>query len=77
MSKRGRKPLDKSSLHARVSPETASRLRAIAESLGYKYGSSGATGELLDAIASQKWVLVKKEEWEKVQKLVATLSNIG
>ncbi|HEY9779012.1 MAG TPA: hypothetical protein V6D09_02565 [Leptolyngbyaceae cyanobacterium] len=62
MSKTGRKNLDKSRIHARVSPETPPKLRAIAESLGYKYGDGGATGELLDAIANEEWVLVKKEE---------------
>lgn len=76
MSSRGRKPLDKSSLHARVSPQTPMALRKKAQEMGYEYGKSGATGELLDAIAEGRLVLVKRDDWENIKKLVANLAKI-
>ena len=73
---RGRKPLDKTDLHARVEQQTPPALNKKARELGYKYGEGGSTGELLDAIASGRLILVQQEDWEKVQKLVTALGVI-
>jgi hypothetical protein len=74
---RGRKPLDRTSFHVRVDPQTPSVLNDKARKLGYIYGSGGATGELLDAIAKEKLILVPQEEWEKFKKIVTTLKNMN
>jgi hypothetical protein len=54
----GRKKLDRTSLHARVAPETPDKLKKIALVLGYIYDSEGSTGQLLDAIANGEIILV-------------------
>ena len=54
----GRKKLDRTSLHARVAPNTADTLKDIAFALGYVYDGEGSTGQLLDAIADGKLLLV-------------------
>lgn len=54
----GRKKLDRDSLHARVAPETADKLKQIAVQLGYIHGGEGSTGQLLDAIANGDLVLL-------------------
>lgn len=54
----GRKKLNRKNLHARVAPETNERLKDIAYKLGYIYDDTGATGQLLDAIASGEVLLV-------------------
>ncbi len=45
----GRKKLNRSNLHARVAPDTTTRLKNIAYTLGYTYNKSGSIGKLLDA----------------------------
>lgn len=54
----GRKKLDRTSLHARVAPNTAEKLKEIAEGFGYTYDGGGSTGQLLDAIAEGKLLLI-------------------
>lgn len=54
----GRKKLDRISLHARVDPKTPDKLREIAEKLGYTYSDEGSIGQLFDAIASGKILLL-------------------
>ena len=54
----GRRKLERDSLHARVAPETAEKLKEIAEKLGYIYNHEGSTGQLLDAIASGEIILL-------------------
>ncbi|MBW4511111.1 MAG: hypothetical protein KME64_32035 [Scytonematopsis contorta HA4267-MV1] len=54
----GRKKLGRTSLHARVSPETPNKLKAIAEKLGYTYSDDGSIGQLFDAIASGELLLL-------------------
>lgn len=56
----GRKKLDRTSLHARVAPDTPDKLREIAESLGYTYSDDGSIGKLFDAIASGKILLLRQ-----------------
>lgn len=75
-SKRGRKPLEKTDLHARVAPPTPTALREKAEKLGFKYGNSGATGEMLDAIAQGRLIVIPQETWENLEKLVTTFRGI-
>ncbi|GET38451.1 hypothetical protein [Microseira wollei] len=55
----GRKKLDRTSLHARVAPNTPDKLKEIAFKLGYIYDEQGSTGQLLDAIAEGKIILVQ------------------
>jgi hypothetical protein len=54
----GRKKLNRESLHARVAPGTAEKLKEIAYLLGYSYNDEGSTGQLLDAIAAGNLVLI-------------------
>ena len=54
----GRKKLDRTNLHARVAPETGDKLKEIAQALGYTHGGEGSTGQLLDAIAQGKIILI-------------------
>jgi hypothetical protein len=54
----GRKKLDRTNLHARVAPKTGDKLKEIAQSLGYVHGDEGSTGQLLDAIAQGKIILI-------------------
>ena len=58
----GRKKLNRASLHARVAPETADKLKEIALKLGYIYNNEGSTGQLLDAIAFGKIILISTEQ---------------
>lgn len=54
----GRKKLDRTNLHARVALGTGDKLKEIAQALGYIHGEEGSTGQLLDAIASGKIILI-------------------
>ncbi|GAB1541826.1 hypothetical protein NUACC21_44990 [Scytonema sp. NUACC21] len=54
----GRKKLDRTNLHARVALGTAEKLKEIAYALDYIYDGEGSTGQLLDAIASGKLILI-------------------
>ncbi|MCC5644763.1 hypothetical protein LC607_17825 [Nostoc sp. CHAB 5824] len=54
----GRKKLNRESLHARVAPKTADKLKEIAFVLGYIYDEQGSTGQLLDAIAQGELILI-------------------
>jgi len=56
----GRKKQDRTSLHARVGTETPEKIKEIAEKLGYLYDGEGSPGQLLDAIASGKVILISK-----------------
>ena len=62
----GRKKLDKKRVQARITPGTDKRLQELAVKLGYVYGKGGAIGEMLDAIASEDLVLVRKDIWDKL-----------
>lgn len=53
-----RKKLNRTTVLARVSPATPDKIKEIAEKLGYTYGGEGSTGQLLDAIASGKLILI-------------------
>ncbi|WP_193200916.1 hypothetical protein [Nostoc sp. MG11] len=57
----GRKKLDRTNIHARVGVETADKLKEIAQKLGYIYNDEGSTGQLLDAIATEKIILIHKD----------------
>ena len=74
--KRGRKPLDRTDLHARVAHPTTSALREKALKLGYVYGKSGATGEMLDAIAEGHLVVIPQKDWENLKKAVAIFKEL-
>lgn len=54
----GRKKLDRDVLQARVSSDTASKLKQIAYTLDYTYNNEGSVGQLLDAIANGEIILV-------------------
>lgn len=54
----GRKKLNRESLHSRVAPQTAEKLKEIAQKLGYIYNKEGSTGQLLDAIANGDLILI-------------------
>ncbi len=57
-----RRKLDKIQSHWRIKRSTTEALSQIAKALGYEYGESGAAvGEMLDAIADGKILLVQKE----------------
>lgn len=75
--RRGRKPLDKTALHARVEHTTPTALREQAMKLGYTYGNSGATGEMLDAIAEGRLVVVPQDAWEQLKKAIASFREMG
>jgi hypothetical protein len=58
----GRKRLNRSSLQARVNPDTPNKLKAMAEELGFTYTAStgkteGSTGKLLDAISDSSFLV--------------------
>lgn len=57
----GRKKLDRTNIHARVGLDTADKLKEIAQKLGYIYNNEGSTGQLLDAIATEKIILIHKD----------------
>ncbi|WP_414552001.1 hypothetical protein [Anabaena sp. CCY 0017] len=61
----GRKKLHRESLHARVAPETSSKLKEIAYALGYIYNQDGSIGQLLDAIASGELILISAKNPRK------------
>lgn len=61
----GRKKLDRDSLHARVAPRTADKLKEIAYKLGYVYNNEGSTGQLLDAIAHGEIILISANKPRK------------
>lgn len=61
----GRKKLNRESLHARVAPETAEKLKEIALKLGYVYDKEGSTGQLLDAIALGEVILISANKPNK------------
>lgn len=63
-----RKKLNKVSSHFRVDERTPDELSRIAVTLGYIYGSGGAVGEMLDAIASGNLIVIPKENWEKISR---------
>lgn len=50
----GRKKLDRSYIHVRVSPATPDKLKQIALLMGFTYADEGSIGQLLDAIAEAK-----------------------
>lgn len=54
----GRKRLDRTNLHARVAEGTSEKLKEIAKAFGYIYDEEGSTGQLLDAIAEGKLILI-------------------
>jgi hypothetical protein len=54
----GRKKLNRSIVNVRTAPDTADKLKTIAYKLGYIYDGEGATGQLLDAIASGEILLM-------------------
>jgi hypothetical protein len=54
----GREKLDRVQKHFRVDRNTPEKLSQIAIGLGFKYGKGGAIGEMLDAIATGKLVLM-------------------
>lgn len=58
----GRKKLNRTSLHARVNPETPGHLKEMAIKLNFTYVNSngeieGSTGKLLDAIAQSHFLI--------------------
>ena len=57
-----RKKLDKVQSHWRVKTTTVETLSELARVLGYEYADKGAVGELLDAIADGKILLVPKKK---------------
>lgn len=57
----GRTKLNRTNIHARVDPATADKLKEIAQKLGYIYDGEGSTGQLLDAIATEKIILIHKD----------------
>ncbi len=74
--KRGRKPLGKTDLHARVLPQTPLTLREKAKTLGFIYDNSGATGEMLDAIAKGQLAIIPQEDLDKINILVGSFKEI-
>jgi len=58
----GRNKLNKANAHYRVKLETMDLLNKMAIALGYKHGSGGAVGEMLDAIADGNIILVQKSQ---------------
>jgi putative NADH-flavin reductase len=58
----GRKKLNRTSLHARVDPETPDKLKQMAKELNFTYVSpsgelEGSTGKLLDAIGRSQFLI--------------------
>jgi len=54
----GRKKLDRTNLHARVAEGTPEKLKEIAQAFGYLYDEEGSTGQMLDAIAQGRLILI-------------------
>lgn len=61
----GRKKLDRISLHARVAPGTPEKLKEIAQAFGFTYDGEGSTGQILDAIAEGKLILIPSKSATK------------
>ncbi|AFY88675.1 MAG: hypothetical protein CLLPBCKN_000972 [Chroococcidiopsis cubana SAG 39.79] len=72
----GRKKLNRSVVNVRTAPDTPSKLKDLAYTLGYIYDGEGATGQLLDAIASGLIQLTSQEAKENERKPI-TESNPG
>jgi hypothetical protein len=64
-----RKPENRTTFLSRVDILTPSKIKAIAESLGYVYAGKGSQGQLLDAIASGDVVLYKSSGDKKSARL--------
>jgi hypothetical protein len=64
----GRKKLDRTNLHARVASQTGDKLKEIASILGYVHAGEGSTGQLLDAIAEGKLILIATTKSTKLPK---------
>lgn len=60
-----RPKLNKTRILARVERDTPSKIKNIAEALGYIYDSEGSTGQLLDAIAKGEILLVSTKKPNK------------
>ena len=60
-----RKKLDRGIINVRCDRATPEILKKIAKEKGFIYDSEGATGQLLDAIASGEYKLISKEVWNK------------
>ncbi len=61
----GRKKLDRISLHARVAPGTPEKLKEIAQAFEFTYDNDGSTGQLLDAIAEGRLILIPSKKATK------------
>lgn len=61
----GRKKLNRSVVNVRTAPDTPDKLKAMAYELGYIYDGEGATGQLLDAIASGELSLIPAKKLSK------------
>ena len=59
---------------ARTDPKTPELLKQKALERGFVYGGQGATGEFLDAVASDRYVLIDKEIWKTVLQLCEKVS---
>ena len=59
---------------ARTDPKTPEILKQKALERGFVYGRQGATGEFLDAITSDQYVLIDKKIWESVIRLCEKVS---
>lgn len=66
----GRKKLDRSILNVRVDSNTPKWFKQKAFECGYSYNEEGATGQFLDAIAQEHFVLVPAESWNKCLTLI-------
>ncbi|MDJ0719613.1 MAG: hypothetical protein QNJ54_36220 [Prochloraceae cyanobacterium] len=69
-----RKKLDRGVVNVRTAPETSDKLKEKAKAMGYIHGGEGATGQLLDAIAGERYELVPKEIWDKCITLMREIS---
>lgn len=67
MPRRARKPEGSIRLHARVSPGTSERLKALAASFGLLYGGEGSLGQLLDALANHDLLVIKASNVKKCE----------
>lgn len=70
-----RQKLDRISLHARVGVKTPETLKEIAYKLGYIYDGEGSTGQLLDAIASQKQIIISEHLYSKLVDVLKEISD--
>lgn len=60
-----KKKLDRTNLHARVAEGTPEKLKEIAQAFGLTYDNEGSTGQLLDAIAQGKLILIPSTKFFK------------